>query len=371
MSRGLRDHLEVSGRGFLPALLTLVLAGALCVASPPAHAQDVPRVATEMEKKAAAEAAENAPGPWNVDATVGGLLTQSAFSSNWSKGDRGSFTWTLLGDLNAQRQVSHKFNWHNFLRLSYGQTGKQVPDPNDASESVWEPPSKTTDQILAESTGRFTLGGFADPFVGLRLDSQFEDESSPFGKLTFNPIRLTETAGFARVFHKTEHAELISRLGIGARQTFGREFLDADTKRSFSTNDGGLEWLTTAVQPLAKENKIVYKGRLLVFAPVFYSQSGDLETFDAEALAFDPSREEVAGFWRVPDVDFQNEISAQVTKFVSVSLLAHMIYDKFDANTNVDLDRDTEELIPTVDGAIRKGAQWRQTLALGLTWKMF
>ena len=33
--------------------------------------------------------------------------------------------------------------------------------------------------------------------------------------------------------------------------------------------------------------------------------------------------------------------------------------------------RGTEALIPTIDGAIRKGAQWRQTLALGLTWKMF
>jgi hypothetical protein len=360
---------KLSGRTTAVALLAGLLGGLLL--SGAAVAQDAPRVATDMEKKAAAAAAANEPGPWNVDANLGALLTQSAFSSNWAKGDRGSFTWTLLGDLTAQRQMSHKFNWHNFLRLGYGQTGKQVADPNDPNESVWEPPSKTTDQILAESTGRFTLGAFADPFVGIRLDSQFEDESSPFGTLTFNPIRLTETAGLARVFRKTEHAELISRLGVGARQTFGREFLDADTKRSFSTNDGGLEWLTTAVQPLTSDNKVVYKGRLLVFAPVFYSQSGDLETFDEEARMLDPSREEVKDFWRVPDVDFQNEISAQITKIVSVSLLGHMIYDKFDANTNVDLGRGTESLIPTVDGAIRKGAQWRQTLALGLTWKMF
>lgn len=312
------------------------------------------------------------PGPWAVDLKLGVLVSQSSFSNNWAKGDKGSFSWVANSDLNADRQLSYKFNWSNFVRLAYGQTGQQVADPDNPGKNVWEPPSKTTDQILAESTGRLTLGGFADPFIGLRAESQFVDGSSAFGDLTFNPLRLTESAGLSKVFEKTETDEFISRLGIGFRQTFGKEFIDeGESTRSFSTNDGGIEWLTTVKQPLTKDRKVTYDGRLLVFAALFYSQSDDLDTFDEAAIAFDPSREEVAGYWRVPDVDFQNELTASVSKVVSAKLLVHMIYDKYDANTNVAGNRPMDEYIPLVDGAIRTSPQWRQTLALGLTYQLF
>lgn len=312
------------------------------------------------------------PGPWAVDLKLGLLVSQSSFSNNWAKGDKGSFNWVANTDLNADRQVSYKFNWSNFVRLAYGQTGQQVADPDNPGKNVWEPPSKTTDQILGESTGRFTLGGFADPFIGLRAESQFVDESSPFGNLNFNPLRLTESAGMSKVFEKTETDEFISRVGVGARQTFGEEFIDGgESTRNFSTNDGGIEWLTTVKQPLTRDRKVTYDGRLLVFAALFYSQSDDLESFDEVAIAADPGREPVAGYWRVPDVDFQNEFTANITKVINVKLLVHMIYDKYDANTNVAGDRPVDEIVPLVDGAIRTSPQWRQTLALGLTYQLF
>jgi hypothetical protein len=312
------------------------------------------------------------PGPWVVDWKLGALLSQSAYSNNWAKGDQGSFSWVLNSDLDADRQFSHNFNWSNYLRLAYGQTGQQIADPDRPGANKWDVPNKTTDQILGESTGRFTFGGFVDPFVGVRAESQFEDESSPYGTLNFNPVRLTETAGIARLFKKSQYSEVISRLGIGARQTFGKEFIeDGAAKRNFSTNDGGIEWLSTAKLPLVDSTRVVYNGRLLVFAPVFYSQSDDLEAFDEAALAADPGREAVADFWRVPDVDWQNEFVARITKTINVNLLVHMVYDKYDANTNVAGERPVDELVPLVDGAIRKSAQWRQTLALGLTYQLF
>jgi hypothetical protein len=338
-----------------PALGALLALGVTAAAAGPARAADPP-----------------APGPWAVDLKVGALLSQSSFSDNWSKGDKGSFTWVVNADLDADRQASHKFNWSNYLRLAYGQTGKQVADPDNPRESVWEPPSKTTDQILAESTGRFTLGAFVDPFVGLRVESQFVDESSPFGDLNFNPVRVTESAGIARVLRKTMYSEVLSRVGFGARQTYGQEFIDdGEAKRSFNTNDGGFEWLTTAKVPLVDSTRVVWNGRLLVFAPVFYSQANELEDFDDLARAMEPGRESVKDFWRVPDIDWQNELVARVSKVVNVTLLVHMVYDKYDANTNVAGERPLEEAIPLVDGAIRKSAQWRQTLALGLTYQLF
>ncbi|HEX7881076.1 MAG TPA: DUF3078 domain-containing protein [Candidatus Eisenbacteria bacterium] len=312
------------------------------------------------------------PGPWMVDLRLGALLSQSSYSNNWAKGDQGSFSWVANMDFDAERQFSVKFNWDNYLRLAYGQTGQQVADPDHPGKNSWEPPNKTTDQILAESTGRFTLGGFVDPFIGIRGESQFEDESNSYGTLNFNPVRLTETAGLARVFKKSAYTEVASRLGLGARQTFGKEFInDGADKRSFSTNDGGVEWFSTAKLPLVDSTRVVYNGRLLVFAPVFYSQSDELERFDEAALALDPNHEEVSDFWRVPDVDWQNEFVARISKVVNVNLLVHMVYDKYDANTNVAGERPVDELAPLVNGAVRKSAQWRQTLALGLTYQIF
>lgn len=311
------------------------------------------------------------PGPWKFGTTLGLNLSQSAFSNNWSGGDRGSFVWVLNSDLTAGRQFSKKFNLANQLQLAYGQTSKQTPDPDDPDELRWESPEKSTDLIQEESVGRFTLGAFVDPYLAFRLDSQFLDQSSPLGSIGFNPVKLTESGGIARVFEKTEKSELITRLGLGFRQAFRKSFTgDGLEKVSTSTNDGGIEWQTTAVKPLSKE-RILYKGKLLVFAPVFFSESGALDDFDQVALEFDPDREEVAGFWRVPDVNFQNTFTAQITKLLAVSLYAQFVYDKFDAATRVDPSLAPEAQIAAVDAGIRKAMQFKENLAVGLTYQLF
>ncbi|NNE43802.1 MAG: DUF3078 domain-containing protein, partial [Gemmatimonadetes bacterium] len=140
----------------------------------------------------------NKPGPWNFGAITGINLSQSAFSDNWAGGDEGTITWVLSADLDAERQFSRKFNWNNVLQLAYGQTSKQ--ETGTSGSKSWSAPDKSTDKIQFESLGRFTLGGWADPYVGLRLDSQFLDQRSPFGQLHFNPIKIKESGGIARVF---------------------------------------------------------------------------------------------------------------------------------------------------------------------------
>lgn len=311
------------------------------------------------------------PGPWNFDTTVGVNLSQSAFSNNWAGGDRGSFVWVLNSDLSAERQFSKSFNLKNELQLAFGQTAKQSADPNRPDRNRWESPEKSTDLIVEESVGRFTLGAFVDPYLSFRLDSQFLDQSDLAGTIPFNPVKLTESGGIARVFEKTEKSELISRLGMGFRQTFRRTFIAlGPEKESFSTNDGGFEWQTTAVKPLSKE-RILYKGKLLVFAPVFFSESDRLDAFDAAALAFDPNRESVTDFWRVPDVNFQNTFTAQITKLLSVSLYVQAVYDKYDAATLIDDAAPIEDQISRVDAGIRKGAQFKENLSIGITYQVF
>ena len=78
----------------------------------------------------------------------------------------------------------------------------------------------------------------------------FEIETGPIDAfsrdLLFNPLRLKETGGVARVFSKTETSELISRVGFGFRQNIARSFLDVtgatDETERFTTNDGGFEF---------------------------------------------------------------------------------------------------------------------------------
>lgn len=312
------------------------------------------------------------PGPWNLGATVGVNLAQSAFSSNWAGGDKGSFVWVARSDVTAERQFNTKVNWANLLQLAYGQTSRQVADPDDPAENVWDSPDKTTDLIQLESTARFTLQKFVDPYLAFRLDSQFIDQTSPLGKIALNPVRLKETAGVARVIEKTDESEFITRVGFGFRQIMGRAFTDstADETQSSWTNDGGFEWQTDMTRPIL-EKRVLYKGKLLVYLPVFYSKSGDLDDFDTAAIAFDPTREEVGNFWQAPDVNFQNAFTAKITKYLNVDLYLQWVYDRYDEATPVDLSLETAALIAQVDRGVRKAGQFKQVLSLGISYTLF
>jgi hypothetical protein len=310
-------------------------------------------------------------GPWKYSSAVGLTLTQSAFTANWAGGDRGSIVWVLNTDLRAERQVSPSYNVSNLLQLSYGQTANQITDPANPSRLAWEAPDKTTDLIALESTSRWTLRAFADPYFSVRAESQFSDQSSPLGAISLNPIKLKESAGVARVIEKTADRELITRAGFGLRQTFGKSFVDPVTlaTASFTSNDGGFEWNTTAVRPML-DKKVVYRGTLLVFLPIFYSKSDALTAFDAAAIAADPTRQPVATYWKDPDVNFLNTFTAGITKHLEVALLAHLIYDKFDTAANVDNTLPLDVLVPDIDKNVRKVGQFKQTLSVALRYQL-
>ena len=320
---------------------------------------------------AARAADETQPGPWQYSAILGLNLSQSAFSDNWAGGDEGSINWVVKADVTAERQFNPTLNWKNVLALAYGQTAKQTT--GSTGEKNWDVPDKTTDLIQFESLARFTLHKWADPYLGFRLDSQFLDKSDPSGReLMFHPLRLKESGGVAHVFEKTETTELISRIGFGFRQNIGRAFTDStgltDDSNGFSTTDGGFEFQTNATYPLAG-GRIQYKGEILVFWPLFFSAKSDLEEYDALALAMDPTHEEVADFWKTPDINLQNGFDAKVTEWLSVNLYTQLIYDKFDAATDVDPDLPFGVLDEAVQSAVRKSGQFKQTLALALSYR--
>lgn len=324
---------------------------------------------TSVHAEEAKDEKTHEPGPWKLSVASNLNLSESSFSDNWAGGDKGSATWVLGSNLLAERQFTRKYNWSNALQLAYGQTLRQVEEAAGSGQRKWDSPEKTTDLIQFESVGRFTLDKFADPYVAIRLDTQFADESNPVGRIAFNPIRLKETAGVARVLEKTEEREAITRLGFGFRQNISRFFTDETgmTKESATSNDGGFEWQTDVKRPIL-DKRVTYTGKLLAFLPVFLSSSGDLKDFDRIANAASPGRESIADFWKSPDVNFQNTFSSQITKLVSVNLYLQWVYNKFDEATNIDTTLPAEILIEQVDRGIRKGGQFKQTLAIGLTY---
>ena len=346
-------------------ILAALLVAAPLVATPLAHAQE-----SGVEDAEDTDALE--PGPWKFTTIFGLNLSQSAYSSNWAGGDKGQINWVLQGDATAEKQVRHWFNWANLAQLAYGQTAKQVDDDEDANRIVFDVPEKTTDRILLESTGRFTLDSYLDPYAGLRIESQFSDQTDPDRHIGLNPVRFSQAAGVAHAFIKTDEQEFISRIGLGARQVFSRAFVDtfSTNTRSFTNVDGGVEWLTTVLQPFW-DKSVVYRGRLLVFYPVFFSDSDDLKDFDAAAMASDPMRESVQDFWRAPDMNFQNTFTAQITKYLNVNLYIEWVYQKYDRSVDLNPQNPIEDQIKKVDAGIRKAGQFKQTLALGLTYQLF
>lgn len=76
-------------------------------------------------------------------------------------------------------------------------------------------------------------------------------------------------------------------------------------------------------------------------------------------------------FARDVDVNFQNELSAQITKVVSANLFAQWVYDKFDGSADLDPALPFAVRHAEVDRTVRRAGQFKETLALGITYRLF
>jgi len=264
-----------------------------------------------------------------VDLTL--TLAQNAYSDNWAGGDAGSVTWVANGNLGLERQFPTSWNWRNALRLAYGQTHSQ-----DAETKDWRKPFKSTDLVDFESLLRYLNWKTLPPYAALRLITQFEDASVSAHKLYFNPIDLTESFGVTRLVYKQEDDEILTRAGVGLRQKIARGYAEDFTrKKTETTNDGGLEWVTDGKYKIPQSH-VVWKTKLTAFKAFFYSKAKELKTA--------PN----ADYWKAVDVNWENTLSAQVAKYLVVSLYLQWLYDK-----EVDL-----------------GGRFKETITIGFAWKM-
>jgi hypothetical protein len=313
-------------------------------------------------------------GKWYPSLESGLNLTQSSYSTNWAGGDKGSVVWTLITNGTLENQLHKQVNWLSTLKLAYGQTHQQKVDA--AGDRFWDHPEKSTDLIDFETMARFTLGGFVDPFASLRFESQFQDASDAQGRtLAFNPLKFKESAGIARKFIDQKDRSLLSRFGFTFRQSSRQLFKEAapsKTTGTEKTNDGGFEWVTDYKTRILQD-RITWSSRLGAYQPVFYSGKSDLKDLSSEELLANRLDPDVSSFSTTADLDWENIFTTQITKVISVGLYTRWVYDKYD-NSVKPLVKTEDGIVKLTNGAdvraaVRKAGQFKQTLAVGITYR--
>lgn len=262
--------------------------------------------------------------------------TQTAYSDSWVGGEAGAFSWVSNLNGTAERQFTPKFNYSTILKLSFGQTMIQDEETKD-----WSRPKKSTDLIDWDNLGRFTFGGFVDPYAAFRLESQFytlHQGPTDREKVLFRPFRLTESAGIARRFwEKPEADHITSRFGLAVRQVWFSDLIDSAAfiieKDMFT--DGGLESVTDAV--ITFNPQLAYTGKLTIFKALFFSEKDKVEGTPAE------------DDWKAVDVNWENTINARLTRLVTVVFYTQVLYDK----------------------QVSKKGRFKETLGLGLSYKIW
>lgn len=250
---------------------------------------------------------------WKKSMVIDFTVTQTSYSDSWTGGEAGSINWVSNLNGSAEKQLSPKFNFRSSLKLSFGQTHAQNTDLPD---KPWKKPQKSTDLIDWENVGKFTFGWFVDPYIAFRVESQFYDGSVPEHKRWLSPMRLTESAGVAKKLYSKDKDFVTSRLGLGIRQLMVKEFkdmVDYETE-TISSSDGGIEFVTDAELTLHKNIK--YTGKLSMFKAFYFSKKDDVKGTPQE------------NYWRAVDINFENIISASITKIITVNLYTQLLYDK-------------------------------------------
>lgn len=311
-------------------------------------------------------------GKWYPKLDVGLVLSQSAYSNNWKGGEQGQVTWTAILNSSLVNQLHKSVNWSNTLKLAFGHTHNQRYE--DSGIRVWDRPEKTTDLIDFETLFRFTMGRWVDPYVAGRLLSQFIDNSDPYRRSVWvSPMSIFASAGIAREFFRTEDEMFLSRVGGAVRENIRQFYPYAEpdnTKKTETSHDAGIEWVTD-YKIKVLEDKVLWTSKLTVYKPFEYSFRGDLEGVSPDSLDGYGIDRDVSDYPRSVDINWENIFSAEVTSWLNFNLYFMFIYDKYDNSVVPEFDANGDLLNPdAVKSAIRKSGQFKQTLAVGLAFKL-
>ncbi len=249
---------------------------------------------------------------WKIDANANLTTAINSYSNNWTGGEAGSFTWgtQFLGV--AEKQLGARLNTKSTLKLQFGQTSQQDNDTKN-----WGVPEKSTDLIDGEELLRLTLGAWVDPFVSIRVISQFLDESDSLLDRYGNPLDITETIGLSRTLRKSETIDWSARVGAAMRQFADKSKRNPATgkRKTDITNDGGVE--------VNMDCKATNTGKWLTFLT-------SLRLY--EALASSKAKETkgtpMEDDWKYPHMKWENTLTLTYAKYLMLTVSAYAYYDK-------------------------------------------
>jgi hypothetical protein len=325
-------------------------------------------ILTALALPALAQDAEAPMGVWQKQFEIGVNMLQSSYSNNWNGGDKGSLVWTGNFDARLEKQYSESMNWRNTLKLTYGQTHNQERDADGAL--YWQRPDKSDDIIDLESLLRWTRKSGWDPYVGFGFESKFDDRSDADGRgIPLNPMTFKPSAGISRKLIDTDKRKLLTRVGVAYLYNSRKFFTDTapstDTQREGSS-ELAAEWITE-YKTGALSDRIDWESRLRFIMPFIYTGK---TVFEDDLNPADWGLpEDVAGYTTSLDVDWENTFTANITSVISVKLFVRWVYDKYDNTVAPVVEEGVLVNAPDVSQAIRKAGQFKQTLALGFSYK--
>jgi hypothetical protein len=275
--------------------------------------------------------ADSTPTGWQVKSRMGLQLQQSQFSNSWQGDEQGTVAWAWTWNSEAGKQLTKRLNLLNTTLFQFGQTHQQSAD-----RDAWEKPRKSADKITYRGLLRFDAQTWIEPFLSLDIDTQFYSELDSLGvskTAVFTPAIFRANAGIASTVHESPSRRVITRLGIGSktrvdRLHFNTTTLEVSTRRA---SEAGVEWFTTG-RWAAPEDKTIYETEVRFFKAFATSEPHD------------PERDH----WSQVDIDWQNSLSAKVTRYIEFVLFWQILYEA------------QEDL----------RGQFKQTLGAGLTWDL-
>jgi hypothetical protein len=310
-----------------------------------------------------------APGEWRREGKLGVNLLQSYYTEHWKGGDKGSVVWAATLDYRSEKQFDAHWNWRSDLNLAFGQTHQQERDGE--GNLSWQKPDKTTDRVKFENLLRYGLSGW-DPFFAVGVESQFLDESDPFGRrLTFNPLVTSQAIGISHPLINQGDRQLLSRLGFALRQNNRKVFATADptdeSTDKLTSNDGGLELVLDYTDKILQD-RVQYTSKFTAYKAMYYSAKSDLDDVTADELTTLLLPTDVADYSLATDLDWENTFVTAITKLINVQFYLRWSYDKYDNSVKPVVDGGTVTNPGAVDAAIRKAGQLKQTMAIGLAY---
>ncbi len=264
---------------------------------------------------------------WKKSFSVDLTATQASYSDSWTGGEAGSFNWVSNGNGVFSKWLAPWFRTKNTLKLSFGQTITQ-----DEESKEWSKPQKSSDKIDLESVGLVDIHAWVEPFIAGRFESQFLDASNEAHKEYLDPMLLTLSAGAAKSLYTTEKNEVLTRLGLAVKHYRDKVYDEVAMSTSTATKtDAGIE-SNTDVKISLKDN-MDYMGKLTLY----------------KAFAITDKDKQPNDDWKAIDVNWENSITASISKYVKVILYTQLLYDK----------------------QISKKGRMKETLSLGLAYTLF